>query len=208
MNKPALFVVMGMIALPLVLLLFSLHAAMFNEQFYHEQFEKNKAYEKYGKDTVNEVNTQILQFYKHNTPLISDFFNDKERSHLADVRNLYIFSKVVLYLSLVIFLISLSRVKEKTYRAKILTGGALLTLSIVLFVALFATTNFTSSFTAFHKLVFTNENWMLNPATDNIILLFPESFFIAFVLLVLKNTTIMALLCLMISAAIKKEKVC
>ena len=62
-----------------------------------------------------------------------DFFNEQDRLHLADVRNLFL-------------------------------GVAM-------------SIDFTSCFTLFHKLFFTNNLWIFDPETDYMIRMLPEGFF-------------------------------
>ena len=38
---------------------------------------------------------------------------------------------------------------------------------------------FDSIFIGFHKVFFANDDWMLDPSTDNLIIMFPKPFFIA-----------------------------
>lgn len=45
--------------------------------------------------------------------------------------------------------------------------------------ALFAALNFDAAFTLFHRLLFRNDLWLLNPATDLLIRICPESMFMA-----------------------------
>ena len=54
-------------------------------------------------------------------------------------------------------------------------GGAL-TLAIVIAMAAMATVDFNAFFTQFHVISFANDFWLLDPATDYLIMLFPGEF--------------------------------
>ena len=111
-----------------------------------------------------------------------DFFNEQDRLHMADVRNLFLGGlklrnyAVILAIILLIFL----GVKKADFRRLIPSGylQALLfylVLAAILGVAM--SIDFTSCFTLFHKLFFTNNLWIFDPATDYMIRMLPEGFF-------------------------------
>ncbi len=49
--------------------------------------------------------------------------------------------------------------------------------AVILVLGVLIVTNFSRAFILFHKLFFTNDLWLLNPKTDWMIRLLPESFF-------------------------------
>lgn len=60
---------------------------------------------------------------------------------------------------------------------KALVGGAALFLGLAGLLALICALDFNRAFIAFHHLFFTNDLWLLDPATDLMIRLLPETFF-------------------------------
>lgn len=60
---------------------------------------------------------------------------------------------------------------------KALIGGAALFLGLAGLLALVCALDFNRAFIAFHHLFFTNDLWLLDPATDLMIRLLPETFF-------------------------------
>lgn len=60
---------------------------------------------------------------------------------------------------------------------KALIGGSALFLGLAGLLALACALDFNRAFLAFHHLFFTNDLWLLNPATDLMIRLLPETFF-------------------------------
>ena len=114
---------------------------------------------------------------------IVDFFNTREILHMEDVMHLFIGGLIIRYLSLgvvaVVLLILALQKKEFVYQLlKIfqITLAVIIGILVTL-VALFAM-NFTKYFTIFHEIFFSNDLWLLNPATDKLINLLPEGFFI------------------------------
>ena len=111
-----------------------------------------------------------------------DFFNEQDRLHLADVRKLFLGGlklrdyAVILATILMIVL----RAKKADFRRLVPLGYlqalfVYLILAAILGVAM--SIDFTSCFTLFHKLFFTNNLWIFDPETDYMIRMLPEGFF-------------------------------
>ena len=58
-----------------------------------------------------------------------------------------------------------------------LLWGSVVTLGLMLFLALWAIIGFERLFILFHLVSFSNEYWILDPARDYLIMLFPGGFF-------------------------------
>ena len=202
-QRTALYV--GIFLFPFFILLLNAKILMNEESFYNHQYTINGAYERFGKETAMNETQRILNFYQKGTPIQSEFFNEKEMAHLSDVRTLYQKANMVFYGILLIAALAFIFL-DKQGKGKMLLYGALLTLGIIAIVYLLAIIDFSSSFTLFHELVFSNNNWMLDPAADNLIVLSPESFFIAFVMTNIKRTAILAFVLLLVGYSLIKIK--
>ena len=111
-----------------------------------------------------------------------DFFNEQDRLHMADVRNLFLGGlKLRNYaVILAIILMIVLRAKKADFQRLVPQGYlhalfVYLILAAILGVAM--SIDFTSCFTLFHKLFFTNNLWIFDPETDYMIRLLPEGFF-------------------------------
>lgn len=111
-----------------------------------------------------------------------DFFNEQDRLHMADVRNLFLGGlKLRNYaVILAIILMIVLRAKKADFRRLVPQGYlqalfVYLILTAILGVAM--SIDFTSCFTLFHKLFFTNNLWIFDPETDYMIRMLPEGFF-------------------------------
>lgn len=128
-----------------------------------------------------------------------EFFNDREKAHMADVRNLFvgaIMLRAVAALScLAIAGILIVCTSHPLY---ILARGFLQACTAVLsaacLLALLAAGNFTKYFTIFHEIFFSNDLWLLDPRTDNLINLLPEAFFM--------DTALRILICFVLSVLV------
>lgn len=106
---------------------------------------------------------------------ISNFFSSKEILHLKDVSKIFKIVRIVCLVSLIlVILLSIYFFKKKKSIAKFFLYGGLLVIIFGLIVAF----TFDKSFILFHIISFNNDLWLLNPETDLLINIFPESFFL------------------------------
>ena len=109
-------------------------------------------------------------------------------SHFAEVKVIFV---AMYYIAVVtgILLIFIILQKRKKNEYRYLKTASLTCIILPAIVGIASMINFDKTFILFHKLVFSNDDWLFNPSTDPIILLLPEAFFmhcaIAIVLLVL-----------------------
>lgn len=120
------------------------------------------------------------------------FFTEREKLHLADCRNIFLGAvkfRVVSVLVTAGLLIAIwfsvrkrydGSLAKQTY-ARILAGGYLTALVILVLFALFLVivgmTNFTFLFTKFHHVFFDNDLWILDPRVDNLVNVMQEAVF-------------------------------
>ncbi len=96
--------------------------------------------------------------------------------HFADVRNLFVFDIVVMLVTAwpaLRYLTQLTRQKQRYELVGQARGGILVSICLIVAMAL----NFDAFFIAFHKVMFRNNDWLFDPATDPIINVLPEDFF-------------------------------
>lgn len=111
---------------------------------------------------------------------IQEFFNEKEKRHMNDVKELFLAAERLrtqgLWTAALAGLFLLWRGRGGVL-LRTLQWGVGLFLAAVGTIASLATTSFTKYFTWFHLLLFDNNDWLLNPATDRLINIVPEGFF-------------------------------
>lgn len=111
-----------------------------------------------------------------------NLFNERELVHLQDVRSLiqldYLVQRgaLLLLITCVLVLLFGFRVGWRML-VKGLSWGSLITVGLMVVLALWAFFGFEKLFILFHLVSFPNEYWMLDPAKDYLIKLFPEGFF-------------------------------
>lgn len=165
--------VVAIITFPLLPLLLVTDIVGFNEKFYEQKFQERGIY-----DTINasreEINLQaenILAYIQSEAPLTGNLLNKKEEQHLADVQGLVTRGQQLLMLLVFLQIGIWTKIREKK---KVLLYGSILTL---LCLGIFSIISFEQLFLQFHYIFFTNDFWLLNPATDNLIKMYPQEIF-------------------------------
>lgn len=136
-------------------------------------------YEKYSQDKsfFKQANNVYL-FLKDKSDLIEDF-NQSEKSHLEDVKQIFSFTKWVFLVS-TIFLIfsSLIFIYKKKYYIffKSISNWSVLSLIFSILILLFLLYNFNYSFDIFHMIFFPQWNWSF-PSNSLLINIFNQKFF-------------------------------
>lgn len=104
--------------------------------------------------------------------------------HMVDVKTLFALAATVRKVCLIAgasLLLLGCALSGSHWVRQIKTGGLIsiaFWLALLLFAAVYAILDFNSLFLRFHELIFTNDLWLLNPATDPIINMLSEEFFL------------------------------
>ena len=113
-----------------------------------------------------------------------EFFNEREIAHMEDVRALFLKGLLVrrimavLAVSLILFM-ALRKKKDTIYiLARSFQAVSAVLAAIALALGVLISTDFTKYFTIFHQIFFDNDLWILDPATDLLINIVPEPFFV------------------------------
>jgi integral membrane protein (TIGR01906 family) len=111
-----------------------------------------------------------------------NLFNERELIHLEDVRSLIQLDYRVqrgTFLLMVMCALALFFGLRAGWRILVrgLFWGSCITIGLMVILALWALFGFERFFILFHWVSFANEYWMLDPARDYLIRLFPEGFF-------------------------------
>ena len=125
--------------------------------------------------------------------------------HFYEVRNIFVGIQILLGVSFFACLFGIiKKLKSKDY--KFLLYSAIMTISVPLVLGAFVMSNWSWSFTTFHKIFFRNDYWIFNPATDPIILFLPDNFFFACAILIISLIFIFIAIMLLLYFKSKKEK--
>lgn len=176
------------VVLALLVLSFSISVPILFRPFYYVQIHALNLPERTGwsAETIREAYDQVLDFCVLGKPFGTGqlAWSESGRSHFADVRGLFLLDFAVMAvtaLSAVLLLILYKRGKCSFYRFGGHSPGfwaGVLAAALVLLVGGLAALDFNRAFTIFHAIFFPGkDNWLFDPATDQIILVMPETFF-------------------------------
>lgn len=113
---------------------------------------------------------------------IREFFNDREKLHMEDVKRLFLQGLMLRNIALLITVLCLigliiTKSNLKGILPKAFVCATILIGIVSLLATLYVSQNFSKVFVQFHLLFFTNDLWILNPETDLMINILPEGFF-------------------------------
>jgi integral membrane protein (TIGR01906 family) len=179
------------LCLPILLLTASVSLAVNCPWLYRYGFDKYNVSETTGleKAELDKIPGGLISYFNSSEESISlsvlkdgepfELFNAREVGHLRDVKDLFRLVYALL-LGTGIYACVYAGInlfwwrKSRFYWG--LVGGSGLTLVLMLAIGLAAAINFDWLFLNFHLISFANDLWMLNPATDYLIMLFPQGF--------------------------------
>ncbi|OYT32130.1 hypothetical protein B6U93_02475 [Candidatus Woesearchaeota archaeon ex4484_78] len=139
------------------------------------------------------ITSQLFDFFKDKAQL-PDVFNDKEKSHLVDVKKVLDLIFSVMLVSVLFLLVLLPLNSKALFYAGIIS---------ILLVFLFAVVPWSFSFTLMHK-VFFRENWMFSP--DSALKSFyPDSVFYAYSIVIFSLVLLFSLFFVFLSTKLKKQ---
>jgi integral membrane protein (TIGR01906 family) len=188
-------VVIFVLCVPLLLLITSLLSAAGSSRLYQYGFEKYGVAQKLGleRGELERAGRELTQYFGSDEDRVSirvqaggrefDLFNEREVIHLRDVKGLIGFGRflrgaaLAYVLGFVILGLILERRRFLPRLGRAMAGGGGLTLALMMALGLGTLFGFDRLFLAFHLVSFSNMFWMLNPATDRLIVMFPQGFF-------------------------------
>lgn len=203
MNKTIkIFSVLLGILFPIIIFISGIEAAVFDKAFYMDQMGKNQVTENTGiyppdmELVVNEITSylkgdradfdikaRLAPENAKNVVASESIFNEKEITHMDDVRDLLLFflglRDAAIILALIAFLILLKYNWQAIIKA--LFYGSATFMVVFLVVGASFVFNFNDTFILFHQLFFSNDSWLMDPSTDRLIWIVPEPFFFAMI---------------------------
>ena len=128
-------------------------------------------------DDLLDVTKEMMAYLRGNredlhVPTIVDgqpreFFNDREIAHMEDVRGLFVGALVLRRICIIMAFVCVA-----------LLWLLKADIALVCVLGLVISTDFTKYFVIFHHIFFNNDLWLLDPATDLLINIVPEPFFV------------------------------
>ena len=185
---------MLVLSVPVFLIIIASDIVIKTRFIYEYDFWRYEISEKTSIELTNlrKIGKEIRTYFQNNDEYLSVettinnqmkfLFNQREIYHMKDVKNLInLIDTIGLIIGCVFIIFSFILVfhdhnwKETLLRLILLSG--LLSVFLVILISITFLVFFDYFFVLFHEISFSNDLWILNPKTDYLIMLFPESFF-------------------------------
>ena len=198
MNNRLLSIICAAVAsilLIVALLIVSIEMFAINPGFFESEYSKLKTAQSIGisEQDLSAVTHKLINYttdLDSNLDIqaeisgeLQEVFGQREKDHMVDVKALYLAVRNVrtycligaVALIIIAFLIAKGQALKTLCKAFLYVSGAFVL--IVGALGVYAAVDFTSFWVSFHHLFFTNDLWLLDPATDVLIMMVPEQFF-------------------------------
>lgn len=186
-----IFCIILVISLPIMMLLTDLQLVTFDLEFFEDKYHEYDIPSETGieKKDLMFITEELLEYLKGNRDDIiiyknvygekEQIFEERELLHLEDVKELFKKGFIIRNLTFLAFIISilyfLKYNRKKLPKALIVTS--LLPIALFTILSILLALDFNKYFTYFHKILFDNDLWLLNPKTDILIQMYPLQFF-------------------------------
>ncbi|MBI2651096.1 DUF1461 domain-containing protein [Candidatus Woesearchaeota archaeon] len=207
----AIFIFM-VLNVPVLAYLYSFNAVAFDSDFYKKEFLKHDVYLTLQSYNIDIINKNVLSYLAGSAAAIeNDFFNEREKTHFADVKALIEKVLALYYYSAIIFLLLLSlqfclsgfdvkKAAKKVFSA--LALGSILTLLTAFLLFAVANFNFDAAFDIFHNSFFAAGTYTFAPEFEKIVLLYPEKLFLDIFAKIIINAIISSIIIFALSASL------
>ena len=194
--------------------------------FYEKEYTKHGVLSQMNREMTMEtmlgVTDEMMQYLRGNRPDLvvvaeldgvqQEFFNDREKAHMADVRNLFVGAiklrriAIGIVIAGILLLLILKRKQAVRTLARGYKWACGITAVLALVLTCLISTDFNYVFIKFHHIFFDNDLWLLDPYKDDMINMLPEGFFFDTVVRIGITFIIPALVLLVIAAVISRNK--
>ncbi len=191
-----IFVVLFIILMPIMLVLTDVQLVAYDRGYYRAEYIKYNIPEQVGisMDNLMDSTEQLLLYLENKradldfkaefTNGTEEFFSQRDKYHMIDVKGLFVKGQLLRNLSFFYiagFMLFLFRKKNLAVQLRKLSkygiAIAIAGIAPVLILVALMSIDFYKYFTIFHEIFFTNDLWLLDPAADRLINIFPEQFF-------------------------------
>ncbi|HYF82053.1 MAG TPA: TIGR01906 family membrane protein [Clostridia bacterium] len=191
-----IFVALFIVLMPIMLVLTDVQVVAYDRDYYRTEYIKYNVPEQIGMSIENlmlsteqlllylEDKRADLEFKAEFTKGAEEFFSERDKQHMVDVKGLFVkgqFLRNLSFFYIVGFMLFLfwrrNHAGQLRRLAKYGIAVAIAGTAPVLILVALMNIDFYKYFTIFHEIFFTNDLWLLDPAADRLINIFPEAFF-------------------------------
>lgn len=190
------FAVIFVILTPLTLLLTDVQLVAYNTDYYGAEYKKYNIPDNIGMsmDALMDSTEKLLQYLEGKRDNLDfkgsfawgeeEFFSQRDKDHMIDVKGLFVKglflrNSSLIYMAAFLFILLRKKPGREQFRRLAGLGIAVSAAGIapVLILVVLMNIDFYKYFTVFHEIFFTNDLWLLDPAKDRLINMFPQDFF-------------------------------
>ncbi|MCK9216847.1 MAG: TIGR01906 family membrane protein [Firmicutes bacterium] len=192
-NGDKIIFIVLIVVIPMIALFSCVNLIVYDLNHYKTLYLRFNISEEIGleKEELIKATTNLLDYLKDNRDNLDfkavvqndevEFFSNKDKLHMIDVKNIFITINRLKYFLIAILLVIIIIVTTiKSLRpdiGKVLIFSTILgTLPFLLLIFLILM-DFNKYFTIFHEVFFDNDLWLLDPKSDRLVNIFPEKFF-------------------------------
>lgn len=189
------FVVLFILVIPVFLVASNVRWVISTPLLYNYGFDRYDIPDRTGieRSELRRVGSEIREYFDNSEEflnvrvsqhgIIRNLYNEREVLHMRDVKSL-VRGVFILHTSSAAFIISfilvgfwLQRTQFIPYLSRYVSLGGILCVLLVVCVGLASLVGFERLFWMFHIVSFSNDLWQLDPNSDYLLMMFPESFF-------------------------------
>lgn len=182
----------------------------FDYPWHQKEFLKLDIYQKIAPVRVASQTFNLFSYFNNREKLLESYYTDRERLHLADVKNLINWAKIINWLLIAGLTAQLwwltKSAKNFFGLLKDLFFVSLLSLIFYIIIITLLYFNFYQIFVGFHQIFFSNDYWQLDPNTESLIVIFPPELFFTLVKRIV-NSSLLILIILCIALSLLKKLV-
>lgn len=203
--------ILMVLTVPFIIYGYNFNSVAFDEDFYKKEFLKYNVYENLKNYDIESINSDVLNYLKkekNNSLMDNDFFNEREKTHLLDVKiliskvlSIYYFSVILFLLLFVLLIFSMKFEFQKIMKRFfiiLLFGTVLTCIDAVLFLIL-SNFNFSFVFDLLHKTFFSLGTYIFDPTYENLVVLYPQNLFFDALIRIIISTIITSAVILLFS---------
>jgi len=171
------------ITVPFLIFLLVFNFSGFSDSFFEKEFSQYGVNSKFF--DAKSMHQKVINFIEGKSNELPPDFNEREKSHLLDVRNVISALTVALYITVGLFLlllvVSAFTLKINShiinFVGKVLMWGGILTVAMAALLFLLIKFDFSQAFESMHQIFFQSGTYMFDPAREAIVNLYPQQLF-------------------------------
>ena len=134
-------------------------------------------------------------FYRGTLNLPDFVMSTNGRIHFEEVKRIFVGIECLCVITLILSCFLIKR-KIRSRNIDFLRSASIITVLLPVIVGILCAVNWDAAFTLFHEIMFRNDYWIFDEATDPVIMILPDAFFLHCAVMIILLILIGSLLCM------------